>query len=298
MRIEKQVFLTHSTTIDEDYRIFYYSDVKNNHLYFHTHDFYEMYLLVSGKVVYKTEGNEFHLSPGDILFINIGQRHRPFLIDPNVSYERIVLHVNPSILQNLSNNQVDLAECFTRDNYVVYRFTKDAQDRIRVLLGKLLTLQNNPQFGDQLLSHAYLIKLFVEINQYNNDESVYTLSNEMKNKQMVAVIKQYITEHFDEDMTIDELADYASISRSHFMHTFKNTTGMTAYQYIQKIRLQSAKSLILDGHSFTDASLECGFNDYSGFYRAFCKEYKQSPREYFENISQIEKVTYNKVLSW
>ena len=289
MRIEKQTFLAHSTTIDTDYRIFYYADLKNDHLYFHTHYFYEMYLLVSGKVVYKTAGNEFHLRPGDILFINIGQQHRPFLIDPNVPYERIVLHVNPALLKDLSNGQVDLAECFTRDNYVVYHFTKDVQDRIRVLLGKLFTLQNKQQFGYQLLSKAHLIELFVEINQYNNDESVYTLSNKMKNNQMVAVIKQYIMEHLDEDITIDELADYASISRSHFMHTFKNITGMTAYQYIQKIRLQTAKSYILNGHSFTDASQDCGFNDYSSFYRAFFKEYEQSPSEYFENISQMKK---------
>ena len=189
----------------------------------------------------------------------------------------------------MSSTEIDLAECFTRDNYVVYHFTKDVQDSIRTLLGKLLTLQSKNQFGHQLLSKAYLIELFVKINQYNNDESVYTLSSKMKNRQMIAVVKQYIMEHLDEDITIEELADYVSISRSHFMHTFKNSTGMTAYQYTQKTRLQTAKSYILNGQSFTEASQNCGFSDYSSFYRAFYKVYKQSPSQYFENISQVKK---------
>lgn len=282
MRIQKQEFLSHTRTIDENFRIFFYSDIENNHLYFHNHDFYEMYLLVSGKVVYKTEGNEFHLRPGDILFINIGQRHCPFLIDPSVPYERIVLHVNPMFLNRLSDNEVNLEECFTRDNYVVYHFTQDVQDNIRLLLGKLFTLQNTKQFGYYLLSQAYLTELFVEINKYNNDKTVYTLSSDMKNQQMIAVIKQYILEHLDEEITIDDLAEYACLSRCHFMHTFKNITGISAYQYIQKMRLKAAKSLIKKGKPLTDASLECGFNDYSSFYRAFRKEYKQSPRQYFE----------------
>lgn len=291
MRIQKQEFITHSSSIDKDFRILYYSDVENNHLYFHSHNFYEMYLLVSGKVVYKTDGNEFYLRPGDILFINIDQLHCPFLIDPSVPYERIVLHVDPAVLKELSDDKANLHECFTRDNYVVYHFTQDVHDNIRILLGKLFALQNRKHFGHHLLGRAYLTELFVEINQYNNDKSVYILSNDMKNTQMVAVIKQYITEHLDENISIDDLANYTCLSRCHFMHTFKNITGISAYQYIQKMRLEVANVLIKAGSSLTSASLECGFNDYSSFYRAFRKEYNQSPSEYFDKISKLHSKT-------
>ena len=293
MRIQKQEFLAHTNNIDKDYRIFYYSDIKSNHLYFHTHNFYEMYLLVSGKVVYQTGGSEFHLRPGDILFIGVGQRHCPFLIDPSVPYERIVLHVNPSILEELSDSTTNLAECFTRDNYVVYHFGQDVQDNIRLLLGKLFNLQEIDQFGEHLLAKAHLTELFVEINQYNNDKTVYTLSYDMKNMQMVAAIKQYINENLDEDITIDELAEYAYLSRGHFMNTFKEITGLSAYQYVQKARLKAASSLIMEGATLTQASLECGFNDYSSFYRAFQKEYNKSPREYFESNLSWHYVTNN-----
>ena len=76
MRIRKQAFITPSYSIDQDFRIFYYSDIRSSHLHPHVHDFFEMYLLVSGKIMYKTCGIDFFLQPGDILFLNRGQLHR------------------------------------------------------------------------------------------------------------------------------------------------------------------------------------------------------------------------------
>lgn len=59
----------------------------------HEHNYFEMYYLVSGKVIYHTCGSQFLLRPNDVLFINQHQQHHPVLIDPEVPYERILFHV-------------------------------------------------------------------------------------------------------------------------------------------------------------------------------------------------------------
>jgi len=289
MKIKKQAFISPSITIEEDFRIFYYSDIKSKRLQPHYHDFYEMYLLISGKIAYNTEGNTFFIKPGDILFLNVKQSHYPVLIDPNIPYERIALQISPKTLAELSDFGIDLAECFTRDNYAVYHFPKDVLNNIRMILGKLLFLQQTPQFGSKLLARACLIELFVEINQYNHDKSIYTLSSEVKDSQFLALVKQYINEQLTEDITIEKLSAYVCMSKYHFMHTFKRLTGMSTYQYILMQRLNAACDLIGKGIALTNVYQQCGFKDYSSFYRAFCKHYGKSPSKHFLDIKEKAK---------
>lgn len=74
------------------------------------------------------------------------------------------------------------------------------------------------------------------------------------------------------------------MSRFNFMRRFKQCTGLSAYQFTQLTRLRKADSLILSGMSLTQACQQCGFGDYSAFYRAFLQEYGVSPRIYYRNL--------------
>lgn len=284
-RMRSQPFIAHSQTIDEDYRIFYYSDVHTQNLYAHMHDFFELYLLVSGKVVYKTGGIDFFLRQGDILFINKGQLHNPVLIEPDIPYERIALHISPETLAELSvaESSVDLAECFTRDNFVVYHYPQEVLSNIRRLLGRLFAIYEENIFAKKLLGRAYLTELFVEINQYNHNKDIYFFSKDTKNSQLVELVKHYTLTHLRERITIKMLADYLYISEHYFMHLFKKSTGIPAYQFLTQLRLQVADEAIRQGSSFAQASEMSGFRDYCNFYRAFQKRYGLSPRHYYHH---------------
>ncbi len=283
MRIQKQAFKSHTYSLEQDFRILYYSDIHNSHLYPHTHDFFEMYLLVFGKIMYKTCGIDFFLRPGDILFLNKGQRHCPVLLEPSIPYQRITLHVSPDTLKELSTKEVDLAECFTQENFVVYHYPQEVQNNIRLILGKLFSIAASSRFGYKLLGRACLTELFVEINQYNHDHSIYSFNEETKDIQLVALVKQYIQEHLEEDITINAMADYFYMSEYHFMRVFKRCSGVSAYQFILALRLDAANSLIQQGVSFNKASQQCGFGDYCNFYRAFQRKHGTSPYKFYKN---------------
>jgi len=289
MFMRPQPFISHSQTIDKDYRIFYYSDIHTKNLYAHMHDFFELYLLVSGKVVYKTGGIDFYLRQGDILFINKSQLHNPVLIDPDIPYERIALHISPKTLAELSaaESSVDLAECFTRDNFVVYHYPQEVLNNIRRLLGRLFAIYGEDIFAQKLLSRAYLTELFVEINQYNHNKDIYFFSKETKDSQLVELVKQYILEHLREKITMKTLAEYLYISEHYFMHLFKKSAGIPAYQFMTQIRLKVADEAISQGASFAEASETAGFGDYCNFYRAFQKWRGLSPRQYYRQQNII-----------
>lgn len=283
MRMRKQAFLTHYEDIADDYRIIWYSDVNCANLYTHSHGYFEMYYLVSGRVVYCTGGCKFFLQPDDILFINRGQEHHPVLVEPSVPYERILLHVAPQTLRELSTNEIDLAECFTRNNFTVYHYPKNVRDSIRQFFDRLSALKGSGRFGQQILGRAYLAELFVEINQYNHNKTIFSFDEDTMNDHKMRMVRQYVRAHAAEPITVDDLADYLYMSRSHLMRQFRENAGVSLYQFIIKTRLQLADGLIRGGLSYTEASLQSGFGDYSNYYRAFLREYGVSPREFYHH---------------
>ena len=68
--------------------------------------------------------------------------------------------------------------------------------------------------------------------------------------------------------------------KNYIIHLFQDLIGLSPHQYITKQRLNRCADAIRSGTSISEAYLSCGFHDYSGFYRAFVKEYGESPRSY------------------
>ena len=284
MSVVKQAFTHHYDEIEQDYRFIYYSDSHALDLKPHEHNYFEMYYLVSGKVIYHTCGSQFLLRPNDILFINQHQLHHPVMIDPNVPYDRLLLHVSTQTLRELSTPDADLCECFTNSNFTVYHYPRSVRNNILTQMNKLAALQDKDGFGRRALGRAVLTELFVEINQCNRNQSIFSFGKETKDMQMVEIVRQYIFEHIAETISIDDLANYVYMSRYNFMRRFKQCAGMSAYQFIQVCRLKKADELIRAGMSFTQACQQCGFGDYSAFYRAFLQEYSVSPRTFYRDL--------------
>lgn len=279
MKIKKESYIDYSYSINQSFRVRYFSGIASSSIYPHKHEYYGMLFLTCGEIAFKTGCADFILRPGDILFINKNQLHCPVLINSKTP-ERILLDIYPETLKRLSTDEIDLSACFTHDNFKVYRYPREIQNSIRILLGKLLTIANVQNYGNDLLSSACLTELFVEINQYNH-QSMSLWSEDTKDAQLVAMVKQYIAENVERKILVDELSDYFCISRYHFMRKFKKCSGVTVNKFIIKQKLKAAVSMIKAGYSFKDASYQCGFNEYSHFYKAFKNEFRLSPKEYF-----------------
>ena len=97
------------------------------------------------------------------------------------------------------------------------------------------------------------------------------------NKSLDSRIINYINRHLSEDITLDDICDRFYISKTHLCRIFKKATASTVGEYITVKRLVNARQLILSGTPPTKAYLQCGFKDYSVFYRAYKKKYGIPP---------------------
>ena len=86
-----------------------------------------------------------------------------------------------------------------------------------------------------------------------------------------------LSRHLFSPLTADRLAAHFYLSRSQFGRVFKNITGTSPWDYITAKRLIAAKSMIEKGAGAKKAADDCGFGDYSNFYRAYVKRFGKKP---------------------
>ena len=81
---------------------------------------------------------------------------------------------------------------------------------------------------------------------------------------------EYITEHLESDLRLEDIARELELSSFHFARGFRNSTGQTPYQYLLDQRMERAKVLLRIGReSIQEIALECGFSSPVNFSRTF-----------------------------
>jgi AraC family L-rhamnose operon transcriptional activator RhaR/AraC family L-rhamnose operon regulatory protein RhaS len=97
----------------------------------------------------------------------------------------------------------------------------------------------------------------------------------------VAEALSHVERHFDQPVTIGELARIAAMSRRNFVRVFRKATGNPPVAHLIQLRLGRAAALLRDtGRRITDVAFDVGFNDSNYFARQFHKVLGVSPREY------------------
>ncbi len=101
------------------------------------------------------------------------------------------------------------------------------------------------------------------------------------NDEIVTNIQDWIESHFSSDLDINLLADRFNLSRRTLERRFKNATGDTPLVYLQRVRIEAAKtSLETTPKSFDEISYEVGYSDCSFFRKLFKKHTHLTPKEY------------------
>lgn len=112
------------------------------------------------------------------------------------------------------------------------------------------------------------------------DEQANQLQNEEKTK-LVQQTVQYIEQHYDEDLTVEQLANMAGMVRWQYSQKFKTLTGKKPTDYLTHVRINQAKKLLSNStEPLRKIARQIGFKDEYYFSRCFHKLTGNTPREY------------------
>lgn len=106
-------------------------------------------------------------------------------------------------------------------------------------------------------------------------------NKENTNQYLIAVIKEFIRLHLDEEIKVPQIAEEAHLNADYMTKLFKKETGLTIKEYMVKKRMEKAKDLLQtsDG-SVSDIALEVGYSNLSYFIRQFRMYYGVTPKQF------------------
>ena len=264
--------------LKENYHYFHLRDTAGQERDFHFHEFDKVVVLLSGHVDYTVEDITYALKPWDVLLVKHHTIHKA-LIDKTEPYDRVIIYLDGKYFDRIMPN-AGLMDCFEKaDKDGRQRITPDdgQQERLAAALEDYEAAMRDEELGAEAIRDTQMVKLLVLINRIYASGSTAPDRAEATRDPKIAAVLSYINENLGRELSVDELAEQAYLSRYHFMRLFKAQTGSTVHAYVRQKRLLYAARLIREGESAARAAAESGFSDYSAFHRAFRECFGISP---------------------
>jgi AraC family transcriptional regulator len=166
------------------------------------------------------------------------------------------------------------------------RYLAGIHDELIRQIGRALVDEiREPSAAGDVLADSLAISLVARLVQkYSSDWSSGADPASVKvrlDERRVRRVIDFMTENVDQDISIDDLASVACLSPFHFIRMFQKAVGKTPSRYLNDLRLERAKTLLVLGHApLVDIALSCCFSSQSNFTRAFRRASGMTPSEF------------------
>lgn len=272
-------------TRDEEFPFFIQYGFHKEDLEMHTHDFYELVIVLNGTAIHMVNQEEYLIQKGDVFVLSgsiaHGYRNTSDFHICNVMFRPEYFY--PQMLD--VKRSVGFHALFviepqrTKDNKFQsrLRLSMATYEQIYPLLASMIHTITYQPFAYQTQLYAHFLQLITILC------NEYTLLSEQRNDGVLnlARLVSFMENHFQEPMTVPQLAQLSGFSERHFTRLFQATYQISPLQYLLKIRIRHASSLLrLSTLSISEIAYACGFEDSNYFSRQFHKTMGYSPKEY------------------
>ena len=263
----------------DDFEIFYRADTAPGYITPHTHDFYEIYFPRTEGVSYIVEGQRYRLGPGMVVLIAPGQTHYSDVAVAGLKVERFVLWLNTSFVESLTA-LLPRFRNLQRDDLKGRNLIVPDPETYELMIGLLFGLLHEKQLNDMdsaPLNRLVVAQLLIHITRVLSSAPSGMSGRSAQRYQDIMRVYEYISAHLKDRLSVSDLAELFFMDKNTLTRRFKHVTGMTPAECVRRKRLDAAYTMITHGAAVTEACHECGFSDYSAFYRAFRQTFGLSP---------------------
>ena len=270
----------------EDFEIFHYNNTGSCYCAPHSHDFFELYFLLDDGaddgMDYVVDGLHYPLRPASLMLMAPGQIHRADVHGPVRNIDRFVLWLASDYVKTLIGALPSARYTLLHD--MAGRNLIQPDPETSATMRELLFALQREGTGDSADSAALCRSMVMQLLIYcvrciaSTPES---LPHRAEHRyQEIMRVYGYIGTHLSEDLSVAGLAEQFFMDKNTLTRQFKRQVGMTPGEYIRRRRLEAARTAISSGASMQEACAECGFADYSAFYRAFRQAFGMSPSDF------------------
>ena len=142
--------------------------------------------------------------------------------------------------------------------------------------------KENGFFAAQSVLYQIIDRLLRAKKNEDGTHSIGKRIQKPKTNALVSKVNTYITEHLDEVIRLEDIAEHCHVSLSSLSHRYRELTGKSPLQTQTRLRMTQAKQLLLLGELAGDIAAQLGYSDVYHFSKAFKKHVGVSPRAFLK----------------
>lgn len=249
-------------------------DRHNINYFSHFHEEIEIVAVVSGEISVTCENKTFCASSGDICIFMPGEIHSFASLKGNHTY----------VIKISCKDSVEDIDFFSlRLSPVLVKSATEFNAAIKANIKEMKNAFESNQKGYSFLVNSFSSKI---LHQIVNSEQIHKLNyeNRQKNITTLSILKkstEYIEKHYNDTISLSDIASYCGFSKYYFSHFFRKITGQTFYNYLTAYRIEKSIPELLNSEATISAiAYNCGFLNVRSFNRAFKSVLKMTPSEY------------------
>lgn len=258
---------------------FFVNSVK--HVDFHWHKEVEILFVLHGSINMYLDQKQYTLNEDDVIVINSMSVHK--IERTHQDNILLTLQFGPELLNNNAFISCNSAQSMDKDAYwlrsikqnlarMVWEINKKSPGYRSYIIGRLQTLC------------GCLLRYFSEgtnpaMKEGNKDNDYNRLNR----------VLTYIDSHYNEKITLQDMADSEHLSLHYFSHFFTDKIGIPFQKYLTLIRLEKAQiQLAANDKTISEIALDCGFANVKLFNKYFKEKYGCTPGSYREAALEPE----------
>lgn len=271
--MNNQYELMQGNTLRKTAKLLYISSAKYGgdwHSVQHTHNCSELFYVIDGQGQFLIENRTYPVSVNDLVIVN-----------PNVLHTEVSLNASPLryIVLGVEGLELTASSEEGNSNFCIINF-KNIRETILHYLQHMLTEIETKNTGYEIVCQDLMEILIVLLGRQTNFSTLLTPISK-KTSRLCGSTKRYIDTHYQENITLDQLAEVCHVSKYHLAHAFTEEYGISPINYLISKRISEAEHLL----KTTDFSLSLisnttGFSSSSYFAQIFKKQKGMSPTEF------------------
>ena len=255
----------------------YYYSIRDSGYCFEgeSHSYYELTYVDRGTLTTEIDGQLFELKERELIIYGPNQFHNQKIKEGrSCSYVTVLFELEPdtSHFDFLLNK--------------IFPYTKKIHTLMKTLVNESSSFA--PYMDSLLLCLFQEVIIRLLQSEYiadTQDKKPVTDARQHYHDQLLEQILTYIDETIYEPITVGEICQKFSMSRSSLQILFNENLNQTPKKYINELKLEKSRQMISEGlYTISEIALMLGFNSIHYFSRAFTQKYNMAPTEYAKTI--------------
>lgn len=251
----------------------------------HSHKFLEIAYIYTGCGYQHINGKQLFVKHGDLMFFNLNDKHS---FTPDGSLGIFNCLVDPKFLSEKFTNNENALDILSLTSFAAFKmdnidtlihFKPNKYYEIELLFELMEKEFNKKETGYKEILHNFLFVLLTKIFREQEKNMQPNIKSEIV--KIAPEILQYISDHYNQKISLAELAQMSFYSPSYFSKIFKECYNKTLTEFITELRITKALQLLKETEMSIESISEIvGYSDKKNFYQMFRKITGTTPNKF------------------